>query len=72
MAIYSISRIQECMDHTLIGTVTGPGIRSSGVDYWFRTLDEVRCFAENLNLAYWESKVLSEIRQRHEKRNRRK
>ncbi len=71
MAHYSVIRIEECGDHTLIGTVSGPGIGPSGTDYWFRTLDEARSFAENLNLSYRESKLLVETRHRRASRRRR-
>jgi hypothetical protein len=42
--------------------ISGPGIPSSGVVYWFENEPEAHCFIENLNLSYFEGKRLLKSR----------
>jgi len=42
--------------------ISGPGIPSAGVPYWFTTADEVHSFVRNLNLSYKEAKTLATAR----------
>jgi hypothetical protein len=71
MAKYSISTVQYLEDHSVSVTITGPGIKPAGVEYWFQTLQEAHSFVENLNLSHWYSKLLSQTRIRRVPQNRR-
>jgi hypothetical protein len=64
MADYYINSIERREDHSVSVFIIGPGIKRPGARYWFRTTEEAHSLVENLNLSYWNSKLLSAIRMR--------
>ena len=64
MAEYRLIDLEQREEQEFAARIVGPGITSPGVQYWFGSIEEANSFVENLNLSYWNGKLLAVIRKR--------